>query len=315
MRIFFLTVQLLVATTFVGQAWADGVDSSGGGGVLSRLLVFSQQVLIDQLGQLPADGLFAKNPGLKSRFMTIRPRLEDDLRSIHFIEVSASQEIKDPHMGYKTWIRILSGPTLQIQFNPDPDYYQKIVQSLSVTSWDRTISTVPQLNDVLGFLLHEMGHHYGLGEEDAWRLAFELAAALNKIENLEAPTKYCHYHFWDRRDGTETWKKQEDFVLDGALAEKLITLDLLPGAWDKKERKDPPQAAGHVSLSHDVRGKRGSILKLTIVPRYGEDTNLILDARSELDYDRIFVNPRMVGLVMWCRKTPTPGVKYSRDAN
>lgn len=152
-----------------------GSEGGGGGGAITRLLIYAQNYLTLEL-----HAMALKNPRLE--------KMSKDIKTLEFIAVKEDQELTDPHFGYKTWIRILPGSPIRIEYNPSAEAYAKIVQSLEP---GKITDSTPLLRDVVGFLLHELGHHYGMKEEDAWKFAFDLQKEIEASSSIKP--KICRF--------------------------------------------------------------------------------------------------------------------------
>jgi hypothetical protein len=185
-----------------------GTESIGGGGVLARLLVASQDYLRREIPRVPVSDAFADNRALHDLYVKVAGRMPKDLAQLKLISVN--KDLTDQAMGYLTWIRILPGTPITLEYNPAPELFSKLVDTrlLDAPQADET----PRLRDVMAFLLHELGHYYGLGEEDAWRFASGLQKELDL--RSAARLKKCNLSYADPAVGaTEALNK--NFTLGG----------------------------------------------------------------------------------------------------
>lgn len=204
-KLFLFIVILLSAPA---QARRFGNESGGGGGVLAKLLVSSQEYLKKELPRIPAGETFSNDEGLRRLYLKVARQIPDDLAQLKL--TATNETLTDQRMGYVTWIRILPGNPMTLEYSPDSQLFLKLVDTRLLNSAhdDET----PRLRDVMAFLLHEMGHYYGLGEEDAWRFALGLQAELD--QRSAARLKNCSFTYADPSGGAmETLAKS--FTLGG----------------------------------------------------------------------------------------------------
>jgi hypothetical protein len=127
-----------------------------GAGDLSRLLLKSKKEslpqIIDQVAE--DDPVFDYAPKLREKYAAVRAKMTTDLQGLDLNVTKDKLEDRLNH--YQSWIS-LSDDNKTVHYNPQA--YMELVR------------VVPQQALIDETLLHELGHLYGMGEDESWSFA------------------------------------------------------------------------------------------------------------------------------------------------
>lgn len=167
-RFFSGVLTLFLATGSFGGA---GDTKGNGGGTLARLLSYAHRELVSMLPTLRPNTLDFKTQKLAKWYADNFVQMNEDIKGIRFVPMN--EKISDSYYGYESWIRLNTTSGFIVEYNPDVTVYQKLVGMINpryrVVGVDQ--DATPSILDVTEYLLHEVGHKYGLNEQDAWEFA------------------------------------------------------------------------------------------------------------------------------------------------
>lgn len=173
----FLTILCLYS--FAGDAGGHG------GGTLARLLTYTQSELVNTLPLLTSKAVDFGTVKLNQWYAKSQGKMVSELKSLRFLPTS--ETVRDSFFGYETWIRITNSVDFIIEYNPDVEKYSRLVGDINLKHRHagNTTNATPSISDVAEYLLHEMGHRYGLEEQDAWIFAQTLSKFLKFNKPLD----------------------------------------------------------------------------------------------------------------------------------
>ncbi len=184
---------LLVSLFIVIGANSFAGDVGGhGGGALARLLTHIKGELIHSL---PWPGAVDFDTADMTRWYTkSHGKMVSELSSLRFHPTD--ETIRDSYFGYESWIRIRSSADFVMEYSPDVEKYSRLVGAINFRyrHAGSTMNATPAISDVAEYVLHEIGHRYGLEEEEAWAFAQSLSKSIKFNKPPEA--MHCElYHF------------------------------------------------------------------------------------------------------------------------
>jgi hypothetical protein len=181
------------STTSSPNQPSPGHESGNGGGTLARLLSFSQNEIINILPLLNPKAVEFNSSALNNWYASSYGKMIEEVKSLRF--QITSDTIQDSSYGYKTWIRIRQTEDFIVEYNPDVENYQRLAGIINLEHRHSGSNQVtPSISDVTEYLLHEIGHRYGLGEQDAWTFAQTIAPKFKFNKPLEPRT--CRVYHW-----------------------------------------------------------------------------------------------------------------------
>jgi hypothetical protein len=188
-----------------------GHESGDGGGTIARLLSYAKLEIVKALPNLLPKVVEFDSPDLENWYASNYSQMLQDVRNIEFVPMDI--ELSDSFYGYDTWIRLNVSQGFVVEYNPSVKRYQKLIGAINLRyrGVKYGAEPSPSLVDITEYLLHEIGHKYGLKEHDAWRFAQTLVKRLNIMQPI-MPTK-CHMSLLD---------EQKDVVLDSSHLEHSI---------------------------------------------------------------------------------------------
>ena len=265
--------------TFAG----GGSQDAGSADSLGRLLAYAQTRLVELLPQLDRSRLFPSHPSLKGVYDKNHSKLVVELGSARFEAVSVDTKLTDSHFGYPTWIQLLHGPGINIRYNPNLSLYASMIDSQGHKLSSGSDSSKPHLVDIMGFLLHEVGHGYGLNEQDSWIFAIELVKGIDLISKISIPTKYCDFQYWNYAV-TPNVLVNKSFELAGDIISKSVQFE-----------------NGRIYVSQEMRDGKRPIIDVEISTQSDEDAYLSFDAMGPFHVARILKKNREIGLNLLCQ--------------
>ena len=145
------------------------------GGTLARLLAYSKSEIVNMLPLLNPSAIEFQTLAMKKWYAASYGKMLTEIKSLRFKITSGT--LRDSSFGYETWIRVRQTTDFVVEYSPDIENYQRLVGIINPEyRHSGRIETSPSISDVSEYLLHEIGHRYGLGEQDAWTFAQTLAA-------------------------------------------------------------------------------------------------------------------------------------------
>jgi len=153
------------ASSFAGDAVGHG------GGTLARLLSYAKDEISRTIPLLRPETMRFPSAKLTRWYVGAFETMSKEIKNIQL--TPSSEKITDSYFGYKTWIRLLRGRDFIVEYNPDVDLYHRLVGDINFRYRESHFNTSvsPSITDVSEYLLHEVGHRYGLDEPDAWQFA------------------------------------------------------------------------------------------------------------------------------------------------
>jgi hypothetical protein len=191
-----LSISLLM---FLGaNAFAVGDAVGHGGGTLARLLSYAKEELSKTLPLLPPGVVRFSSPKLTTWYAGSFESMSEEVKNIRL--VASSEKLTDSYFGYETWIRLPSGEAFVVEYNPDLANYQRLIGDIEIRYKGTVLNSgiTPTLTDVTEYLLHELGHRYGLDEHDSWQFAQAIAGRFS----FKQPLKPTTCDFYVRNRGT-----------------------------------------------------------------------------------------------------------------
>jgi len=176
------------------NAFAVGDAVGHGGGTLARLLSYAKDEISRTLPLVRPQVVAFASPRLTSWYKGTYESLSKEVTSLRLVEVSES--LNDSYFGYETWIRLAKGRDFVVEYNPDLDNYQRLVGDINTRYRKSSPKITPALIDVTEYLLHEIGHRYGLDEHDAWDFAQSIAVFFSFKQPLKPTT--CNFTLQNR---------------------------------------------------------------------------------------------------------------------
>lgn len=209
----FLLFVLALGLASSSDLSSAGHENGNSGGTLARLLSYAHREVLVTLPMLPPRMLDFGSPKMTNWYASHYTKMTKDIKNIRFAPVS--ERIFDSYYGYESWIRINTSSGLVVEYSPDVSAYQRLVGVINLHN--RGIGTSqdisPSILDVTEYLLHEIGHIYGLNEHDAWEFAQTLLKHFNFTKEILPLT--CHAHI-DASGVSPSNFINEDVTLDSA---------------------------------------------------------------------------------------------------
>jgi hypothetical protein len=198
---------------FMGANLLAGDAGGHGGGTLARLLSYAKDEIARTLPLLQPKVVVFNSPKLTRWYAKSFENMSMEVRGIQLI--ASSRKLTDSYFGYETWIRLPKDADFTVEYNPDLENYQRLIGDINSRYRKSSFqpSITPTLTDVTEYLLHELGHRYGLDEHDAWQFAQALVGRFSFRQPLR-PTK-CDFRLRNRVTYKSVFSKTFTFDPEG----------------------------------------------------------------------------------------------------